>query len=114
MRRDRRYGTSGMDDAPQDEEHEDTQKGKFLTFHLGREDYGIEISYVTEIIGIQRITEVVDIPEKHIEPLPRTFGDGENFVRGMGKIGEKVQILLDVNRLLYLEALDQLEPTTTA
>lgn len=29
---------------------EDTQKGRFLTFTLGRETYGIEIKYITEII----------------------------------------------------------------
>jgi purine-binding chemotaxis protein CheW len=42
---------------------EDTQKGKFLTFSLGREEYGIEIKYVTEIIGLQKITEVPELPE---------------------------------------------------
>ncbi len=42
---------------------EDTQKGKFLTFHLAREDYGLEIRHVTEIIGIQKITEMPDMPD---------------------------------------------------
>lgn len=42
---------------------EDTQKGKFLTFTLGKENYGIEICYVTEIIGIQAITEVPELPD---------------------------------------------------
>lgn len=42
---------------------EDTQKGKFLTFAIGSEVYGIEIRYVTEIIGMQTITEVPDLPE---------------------------------------------------
>lgn len=42
---------------------EDTQKGRFLTFQLGNESYGIEIRYVTEIIGIQPITEVPEMPE---------------------------------------------------
>ena len=37
---------------------EDTQEGRFLTFSLGKESYGIEIRYVTEIIGIQLITEI--------------------------------------------------------
>ena len=37
---------------------EDTQKGKFLTFSLGKETYGIEILHVTEIIGIQDITVI--------------------------------------------------------
>lgn len=42
---------------------EDTQKGRFLTFVLGKETYGIEIKYVTEIIGIQAITEIPQLPE---------------------------------------------------
>ncbi|MFA6901210.1 MAG: chemotaxis protein CheW, partial [Desulfurivibrionaceae bacterium] len=45
------------------DDNEDTQKDKYLTFHLAKEDYGIEIRFVTEIIGIQRITEVPDMPE---------------------------------------------------
>lgn len=46
-----------------DELEEDTQKGKFLTFSLGEEYYGIDIMYVTEIVGIQPITEVPELPE---------------------------------------------------
>jgi len=45
------------------EEQEDTQKGRFLTFPLGEESYGIEIKYVTEIIGIQPITQVPELPD---------------------------------------------------
>ncbi|HZK86333.1 MAG TPA: chemotaxis protein CheW, partial [Syntrophomonas sp.] len=46
------------------EMNEDTQKGKFLTFIVGREEYAIEIKYVTEIIGgIQAITEVPEVPD---------------------------------------------------
>ncbi|MBW1723018.1 MAG: chemotaxis protein CheW, partial [Deltaproteobacteria bacterium] len=46
-----------------EDEDEDTQKDKFLTFRVGKEDYGIEIRHVTEIIGIQKITAVPDMPE---------------------------------------------------
>lgn len=42
---------------------EDTQKGRFLTFSMGKESYGIEIQYVTEIIGIQTITQVPELPD---------------------------------------------------
>ncbi len=42
---------------------EDTQKGRFLTFVVGRESYGIEIQYVIEIIGLQPITEIPELPE---------------------------------------------------
>lgn len=41
---------------------EDTQKGKFLIFPLGKEDYAIEIKCITEIIGIQPITQVPELP----------------------------------------------------
>jgi purine-binding chemotaxis protein CheW len=41
---------------------EDTQKGRFLTFSVGKESYGIEIRYVKEIIGIQEITEIPELP----------------------------------------------------
>ena len=42
---------------------EDTQKDKFLTFALEDEFYGIDIKYVTEIIGIQSITKVPELPD---------------------------------------------------
>jgi len=42
---------------------EDSQKGRFLTFVIGKETYGIEIRYVTEIIGLQDITEMPDMPD---------------------------------------------------
>lgn len=41
---------------------EDTQHGRFLTFTSGGEVYGIEISYVIEIIGLQNITRVPGLP----------------------------------------------------
>ena len=44
------------------EEEEDTQKDRYLTFILDQESYGIEIKYVTEIIGLQPITTVPDLP----------------------------------------------------
>lgn len=69
-----------IDDDIYDEE-EDTQKDKYLTFHLAGEDYGIEIRHVTEIIGIQRITEVPDMPE---------------FVKGVINLRGKVIPVMDV------------------
>jgi len=50
------------------EMEEDTQKGKYLTFMIGKETYAIEIKYVTEIIGIQPITEVPEMPE-HVKGI---------------------------------------------
>ncbi len=42
---------------------EDTLKGRYLTFAIGNESYGIEVRYVTEIVGIQTITEIPELPE---------------------------------------------------
>ncbi|MFL0250192.1 chemotaxis protein CheW [Clostridium neuense] len=44
-------------------DEEDTQKGKFLTFMLQNEFYGIEIKYVIEIIVIQDISKVPELPD---------------------------------------------------
>ena len=38
-------------------------EGKFLTFVLGKEEYGIEILKVREIIGLMDITTVPQTPE---------------------------------------------------
>lgn len=46
-----------------DEMEEDTLKDRYLTFSLDKESYGIEVKYITEIIGIQAITEIPEIPE---------------------------------------------------
>ncbi len=46
-----------------DEQEEDTLKGKYLIFSIGNELYGIEIRFITEIIGIQPITVVPEMPE---------------------------------------------------
>ena len=48
--------------AYEDELEEYTQRDKFLIFSLKKQFYGIEIKYVTEIIGIQPIAAVPDLP----------------------------------------------------
>jgi purine-binding chemotaxis protein CheW len=62
-------------------EEEDTQKGKFLTFSIGNEFYGLEIRCVTEIIGIQAITEVPELPE---------------YIRGIINLRGKIIPVMDV------------------
>lgn len=62
-------------------EAEDTQQGKFLSFHLGDEIYGIEISAVIEIVNIQVITFVPNVPE---------------FVKGIINLRGKVIPVIDM------------------
>ena len=45
------------------EQEEDTLKDKYLIFRIASEDYGFEIRHVLEIIVIQKITDVPDMPE---------------------------------------------------
>jgi purine-binding chemotaxis protein CheW len=141
------------------------REGKYLTFALGPEEYGLEILKVREIMGIMEITavpqtpeyvrgvinlrgkvipvidlrarfgmetvettdqtciivveitqkgqgfdtgivvdrvqEVLDIAGSDIEDTPQ-FGSNvaTDFILGMGKIGDSVKILLDINKVL--------------
>jgi purine-binding chemotaxis protein CheW len=63
------------------ETEEDTQKNRFLTFLLGDGSYGIDIKYVIEIIGIQSITQIPELPE---------------YVRGIINLRGKIIPVLDV------------------
>ncbi|WP_141736737.1 chemotaxis protein CheW [Oligoflexus tunisiensis] len=149
-------------------------KGRYLGFRVHGEDYGIEIQYVTEIIGIQKIAavpempdfikgvinlrgqvipvmdvrtrfrmpfqeynertcvivvnhdehpiglvvdsvnEVTSIPEENVCEPPRVaHNESARYIRGIGKVGDEVRIILDVSKLLYgseAEALAQMTP----
>lgn len=157
------------------EKSEKTLGGKFLTFILAGEEYGIEILKVRDIIGLMAITpvpktpafvkgvinlrgkiipvvdlrtrfdmeatvrdrqtcivvvdlgrlqmgvvidqvsEVLDIAAKDVEPTP-DFGVefDTGFILGMGKIGERVIILLNINRVLTGEEMDALAAVPSA
>ncbi len=153
------------------------REGKYLTFALGPEEYGLEILKVREIMGIMEITavpqtpahvrgvinlrgkvipvidlrakfgmeptettdqtciivveitqqgkgfntgivvdrvqEVLDIAGEHIEDTPQ-FGSNvaTDFILGMGKIGESVKILLDIDKVLVADDLSSLGGTS--
>ena len=146
---------------------QDTMQGMYLTFDLAGEGYGLEIRHVTEIIGIQKVTnvpdmpehvigvlnlrgkvipiidvrlrfnlslreydertciivvnvndnpvglvvdqvsEVVDISQGDIEPPPATGKNRGHYIQGLGKIGEKVKILLNVEALVEEDDLEE-------
>jgi purine-binding chemotaxis protein CheW len=149
------------------------KEGKYLTFSLGAEEYGLEILKVREIIGyinvtavpqtphhvkgvinlrgqvipvvdlrakfgmetaevteqsciivveilqssrkcsmgiiVDRVQEVLDVAGEDIEEAPQ-FGASvdTSFILGMGKIGDSVKILLNIDRVLAAEGLDTL------
>lgn len=47
---------------------DETLKGRFLTFQVGKETFGIEIRYVIEIVGLQPVTQMPEMPE-HIKGI---------------------------------------------
>ncbi len=63
------------------ENEEDTQKDKYLIFSIGKESYGIDIKYVIEIIGIEPITEVPQLP---------------NYIKGVINLRGKIIPVMDV------------------
>ncbi|WP_071392860.1 chemotaxis protein CheW [Bacillus tuaregi] len=77
-----------MNEVVLDVLEEDTQKDRFLTFEIGEESYGIEIKFVTEIIGLQPITEVPELPE---------------YIRGIINLRGKIIPVMDV-RLRFKKA----------
>ncbi len=155
------------------------KEGKYLTFALGAEEYGLQILKVREIIGymeitavpqtpryvkgvinlrgqvipvidlrskfgmeakeiteesciivveihqsgrelstgvvVDRVVEVLDIEGANIEDSPQ-FGSSVDttFILGMGKIGDSVKILLDIDRVLVREDFDGLADNTYA
>ncbi|CAN2040625.1 purine-binding chemotaxis protein CheW [Candidatus Magnetomoraceae bacterium gMMP-15] len=84
MERDEIYDNDKLDD----EKDEDTLKDRFLTFKIGDEDYGVELCYVTEIIGIQKITQVPEMP---------------NYVKGVINLRGRVVPVLDVRIRFLIE-----------
>ncbi|MBT3355614.1 MAG: purine-binding chemotaxis protein CheW [Candidatus Scalindua sp.] len=153
-------------EAVADKKNQD-QEGKYLTFVLGSEEYGIAILRVREIIGLMDITtvpqtpeymkgvinlrgkvipvidlrlkfsmqeeehtqetcvivtevnstsigiivdsvsEVLDIKSGEIEDTP-SFGQGidTDFIMGLGKVKEKIVIMLDIEEVLSSEDLE--------
>ncbi len=150
-----------------------SREGKYLTFALAHEEYGLEILKVREIIGyievtavpqtpsyvkgvinlrgqvipvidlrtkfgmettdvteetciivveiatpsrkfstgivVDHVQEVLDIPGQSIEDPPQFGGAVDtDFILGMGKVGDSVKILLDIDRVLSDEKLDSL------
>lgn len=42
---------------------EDAQRGKYLEFTIGEEVFGFELQYVTEIVGLQKISDIPERPD---------------------------------------------------
>ena len=146
---------------------EDDMRGRFLTFYIGEEMFGIELKNVMEIVGIQPVTgmpempdyikgiinlrgkiipvmdvrlrfkkpemdytdrtcviviflgdisiglivdhvsEVLAIPDENVMEKPEiSTKGGRGYIQTIGKIGEKVVLLIDCEKLLNEEDVD--------
>ena len=72
------------------------REGKYLTFALGPEEYGLEILKVREIMGIMEITAVPQTPE---------------YVRGVINLRGKVIPVIDLRAKFGMEATETTDQT---
>ncbi len=161
---------NALDEMFLEDEDDSGQANKYLLFNLEDEVYGIAISHVTEIIEMQKITEVPDMPdfirgvinlrgrvipvmdlrlrfemsdreyddrtcivianisnnqmgfivdtvaevhdilEKDIEPPPSFKDEGSvnRYISGLGKVDDRVTILVDVRKLLSARDVEEM------
>jgi purine-binding chemotaxis protein CheW len=54
-----------------------------------------------QVVGliVDGVSEVLKIPVSNIDPPPAAVKEGADFITGIGKVGERLLILLDINRL---------------
>ena len=62
-------------------EQEDTRRGKYMTFQIGTDVFGIELKYVNEII-----------PMQYMAPVPEV----EHYIKGLINLRGKIVPVIDV------------------
>jgi len=66
---------------------------EYLTFTLGREEYGIEILKVQEIRRYEAVTHIANAPE-----FSSTFDI--DYITGSGTVEDPMLILVDIEKLM--------------
>jgi len=75
----------------------------------------IVVSVGSRVVGllVDAVSDVLNINRQQIEETPEMGSDTETgFFRGMGKVGEKLVLLLNVDRLVGNEKIEGLEQVT--
>jgi purine-binding chemotaxis protein CheW len=88
-----------------------TEQTCIVVVDINREGRRVNIGVI-----VDRVSEVLNIAEDNTEDAP-AFGGGidTSFIRGMGKIGSSVKILLDIDKVLNAASdVVVLEPAETA
>jgi len=61
-------------------------------------------------IIVDRVSEVVEVLESQIDPMPKINNkNAQKYVKGIGKVGDEIKILLDLDRLLFNEELETIK-----
>ena len=64
----------------------------------------ITVGNVSVGLIVDEVEEVMNIPEGAISPPPQTNkGSHSRYIQGIGRVGEVVKIILDIQKLLYDE-----------
>lgn len=79
-----------------DDEEDESLEYKFLIFSLDSRDYGISVGYVTEIIGLQEISEIPEVPD---------------YIRGVMTLRNRVIPILDIRKRFSLDHKEDNERT---
>ncbi|MEN6498550.1 MAG: chemotaxis protein CheW [Thermoguttaceae bacterium] len=71
----------------------------------------IVVSVGSKVVGlvVDAVSDVLNITNDQVEETPEIAGDTDSsFFHGMGKVGEKLVLLLDIDRLIGGEALREI------
>jgi len=88
------------------ERRDDTDRTCIIVVRLSLDGNRVDAAAVTLGIIVDEVSEVVNVPAEAIEPPP-AFGSSVDvsFLLGVGKLGNKVVMLLDADRILPREEL---------
>ncbi|HHU70259.1 MAG TPA: chemotaxis protein CheW [Thermoanaerobacterales bacterium] len=70
----------------------------------------VNIDSITVGMIVDSASEVLHLPESQIEPAPKMIsGIDSDFISGVGKINDRLLILLDLSKVLKYKEIEQLE-----
>lgn len=75
-----------------------------------------EIDGLTLGITVDAVNEVLKLPTKNIEPTPAIVANDVDtrYMRGIGKLDDRLLILLDINRIMNEDELEQMDNLDTS
>ena len=86
-------------------------------FSMNEKDYDqftviIVVNVGSRVVGlvVDTVSDVLNIPTEQIAEPPELAGNGDgSCITGMGKLGERIIMLLDIGRLVGVETITSLE-----